>query len=748
MKPHFSASIILLLITGIVLLSRPAYAGSAGDGKPTVALVLSGGGARGFAQIGVIEELFEAGIEIDYIVGTSIGSIIGGLASCGYSPRQIDSIVTNADWKTLISFSEQKERSNLFLDQKSLYDRSIATVRFKNFKLVMPEAISVGTNFNSFLQKLIWNGIYKADGDFDNLKYPFRCVATDIVMGKSVSLGSGNLARAIRASAAIPLQFSPVRIDSMVLVDGGLMANIPIDAAREFSPDIIIAINTVSPLLEPDELNTPWNIADQVVSIMMMHFSERQLNQADILIQPEIFQHSNMDFTHLDTLIEQGRLAARKCMPIIRRAVNEFDGGNSSTVSSNNSQAINPKIENISKSESDNPIINNISVKNRSGERYPELSAWMTAKFAGEDYSEINIKRADEALLGYFRDKGLSFADISDRSFAMGGLEYSVTPGYIKSINIIGNEAVRDFMILRELNFKVGDPVRAEDIARAWDNLTATDLFSDVVISLDRNPYSGNVDVNINVKEAGTQMIRIGARADNEYNLRVGVDLVQENLFNVGARFTARLMLSDRLKDYSLNMQNPRILNSLMSYSLSGYYRHHLLYQYEEKRDYADAGFERLQTSELIQERYGAILSIGTQTERKGQLFADFRFERQRYFRLDSMRNPFYFLSTVRAGGIFDTEDHADFARSGRRLELSLETTLFHSQKSIGFSKATFKYRSNHTFGPHTFIPALCFGFADETLPLPEFYNMGGQDNFYGMRMHEDRGRQIAQASL
>ena len=280
--------------------------------RPRIALVLSGGGSRGIAQIGVLKAFEEAGIKVDYIVGTSIGAIVGGLYSVGYTARELDSILINADWDEIITVGRGREREDVFIDQKKIDDRSLLTLNFDDFQFVVPEAISFGTKFNAFLKKLIWNGLYKANGDFNRLKYPFRAVATDLARGETVSLKSGNLEQAIRASAAFPLQYSPVRLDSMVLVDGGLMANIPVYQALEFKPDIIITVQTTSPLLEPGELDKPWTIADQVVSIMMEKFNSDAAGLSSINILPDVGKHSNIDFDGLDSLVNIGYKAAKK----------------------------------------------------------------------------------------------------------------------------------------------------------------------------------------------------------------------------------------------------------------------------------------------------------------------------------------------------------------------------------------------------------------------------------------------------
>ncbi|MFA6572353.1 MAG: patatin-like phospholipase family protein, partial [Bacteroidota bacterium] len=291
--------------------------------RPKIALVLSGGGARGISQIGVLKELEKAGITIDYIVGTSIGSIIGGLYAIGYSATELDSVFCHTDWNDVFALSSEVDRNEYFLDQKQINDASILTLRFNRFKLVLPEAISSGTRFFSFLQKMVWDGIYQSSGNFNNLKYPFRSIATDLVKGETVSLKTGNLVTAIKASSTVPLRYTPVRIDSMILVDGGLMANVPVNAAREFEPDIIIAVNTISPLMSSEELRKPWNLADQVVSALMLHLNKISKQKADILILPDLNSFSNDDFSKTKELITEGENSAHKLLPEIFSLIND-----------------------------------------------------------------------------------------------------------------------------------------------------------------------------------------------------------------------------------------------------------------------------------------------------------------------------------------------------------------------------------------------------------------------------------------
>src|SRR3990172_4751625 len=149
--------------------------------RPKVAVVLSGGGARGVASIGVLKVLEQADIPIDLIVGTIIGSILGGLYSSGYSINQLEQMVDTTNWADVLSFSDEARRSDLFLDQKLAEDRSILTVRFQGFEPIVPQSLSTGQRLTNYLNLLVLQGIYHPNPSFDDLRIPFRAVTTDLV---------------------------------------------------------------------------------------------------------------------------------------------------------------------------------------------------------------------------------------------------------------------------------------------------------------------------------------------------------------------------------------------------------------------------------------------------------------------------------------------------------------------------------------------------------------------------------------
>ncbi|MDR0926972.1 MAG: patatin-like phospholipase family protein [Ignavibacteria bacterium] len=304
------------------------------NARPTIAVVLSGGGARGGAHIGMLKCLEDNGIAVDYVVGTSIGAIIGGLYCVGYSPMQIDSIFTSFNWDNLFSIRYQSDRADVYYDQKGIEDRSILTLRFNNFKFISPEAFSEGNILDDFFKSYVLNSDYYSTCDFDKLRYPFRAVATDLVSGKSVALRSGNLPKAMRASSTLPVNFAPVRIDDMILIDGGLMANIPVRFAKEFNPDIVIAIDATSPIHKANDINTTMKIADQAISITMNTFARHDATTADILITPFTDADADgsqyIDFSNISEQVELGYNATTAKLDEIRNKIAAINAPNHS----------------------------------------------------------------------------------------------------------------------------------------------------------------------------------------------------------------------------------------------------------------------------------------------------------------------------------------------------------------------------------------------------------------------------------
>jgi predicted acylesterase/phospholipase RssA/outer membrane translocation and assembly module TamA len=317
------ASLFLLLSIGAV---AGSFGGVTDSGKVRCkfALVLSGGGSRGLSQIGVLKALEEAHVRPDLIVGSSMGAIIGSLYAAGYSPDSILQIARSVHWNTIIANTAR--RKSLFVSQKSEPVNYLFELRLNDrLEPVPPSSISHGQVFYDLLAPLLAAPQFRAHEKFDSLPIPLRIVATDILSGRGVTFADGNIAEAVRASCGVPLAFSPVSKDSMLLMDGGLADNIPVDIAAEEHPGVILAIDVTSPLWKRGDLDNPVRLMDQVVSIGMKHQREAQRSKADLILTPELNGYYNTDFTRIDSLVRIGYECMRRNLDSLAKLLAAHD---------------------------------------------------------------------------------------------------------------------------------------------------------------------------------------------------------------------------------------------------------------------------------------------------------------------------------------------------------------------------------------------------------------------------------------
>jgi NTE family protein len=300
----------------VVALAGPVRAQSAGVCRTgRTALVLSGGGAKGLAHIGVIRALDSLGLRPDLVVGTSMGSIIGGLYASGYTGAQIDSITRAGPTDLFANRQPRTPRSWRPLVPLLTWEKGASGLALQSPAAREPDA-------NATLSEIFLRGNLIARGDFDSLSIPFRAVATDLTNREPVVLGRGDLAQAIRASIAVPLVFSPERIDGRVLTDGGIAANVPVAIARALGATRVIVSDVSGRLLNADELADPLKVADQLVSFLFAQ-SLDSIGPGDTYIKHDVEGFSTLDFSReaLDSLRAGGRrtadsaLATLNCLP-------------------------------------------------------------------------------------------------------------------------------------------------------------------------------------------------------------------------------------------------------------------------------------------------------------------------------------------------------------------------------------------------------------------------------------------------
>ena len=280
--------------------------------QPRICLVLSGGGARGMAHIGVLKVLENLKIPIDCIAGTSMGAIVGGLYASGMTAQQIDSTMRSVDWQE--AFRDAPPRRDLAFRRKQ--DDSNFLVRLplglKHGKILLPKGFIQGQKLQETLRQLTLP--FSNTTDFDQLPTPFRAVATDLETGNTVLLEKGDLAIAMRASMSAPGVFAPVELNGRLLVDGGLAENLPINVARAMHADILIVSDVSYPLQPRAALDSALSISNQMLAILVRKDSDRQrasLGPQDILIAPELGSATSTDFAAAKDVIVRGEEAAR-----------------------------------------------------------------------------------------------------------------------------------------------------------------------------------------------------------------------------------------------------------------------------------------------------------------------------------------------------------------------------------------------------------------------------------------------------
>lgn len=278
--------------------------------RKKVGVVLSGGGAKGVAHIKALKVIEEAGIPIDYVVGTSMGAIVGGLYSIGYTPAQLDSMVKKQNWTFLLS--DRIKRSALSLPDRERSEKFVVSLPFtKNPKDVVAGGFIKGQNLANLFSDLTMG--YHDSINFNKLPIPFACVAGNVVNGDQVVFHDGVLSTAMRASMAIPGVFTPVRIDSMVLVDGGIINNYPADVAKAMGADVIIGVDVQNALKPADKLNSAPDILGQIIDLTCQSNHEKNVELTDTYIRVNVDGYSSASFTPsaIDTLMQRGEEAAR-----------------------------------------------------------------------------------------------------------------------------------------------------------------------------------------------------------------------------------------------------------------------------------------------------------------------------------------------------------------------------------------------------------------------------------------------------
>ena len=765
--------------------------------EPVIGLALSGGGARGLSQIGVLKALKESGIQTDVIAGTSIGSIIGGVYASGYSVEEMDSIVVHTDWDQLLSINNSMERRELFVDQKIAEDRSLLTLRLDGLTPIIPTSFNEGLRLSNYLTLVCLSAPINTEGNFDDLLIKYRAICTNLVEGNLVVLSSGSLARAMRASSSVSFLLAPVAVDSLLLVDGGLVSNIPVSTTKTMGTDYVIAVNTTSDLRSEEELELPWNVADQTVSIPMKRLEEEELSKADYVLTPQIDNWSSSSYTNLDSLILEGYSYTKKHISEIKRQTDSilyaksglketwyknikrgkvlkdfekpyFEKYFASDSVSNlqlcsdlcglyktcrfDSLSVSIILDGDSTEIKFNYTLNSVIRKLEilsDGTISEEDGNKINKQLVGKPYEGKIIFDAIRNLIMDYKKRGYILFRLNSFVFdeESGTLTLNFSAGIISSINI--ESKTSKTVIEREFEIMEGKPLKYSELEDGLKNLRATGLFDDIGLKIEQE--GNHVNLLLSVTERVSRLINLGFLVNNVYNFQMGVDIRDVNFLESGNELGLFLFGGTSNGAYILDYTAYRILDTYYTYKLSAYYKFNDIQVYSNTTSSTGSTYTSDYQGDYKQIFYGAALSLGTQLEKFGKLIFSGKYQVDQVRNIiNNVVNPYKtYVVGLKIGAVVDNQNQYPYPEDGLLFNGFYETAQDVVGNSNGYIIASADLKYYFSLGSHSVLsPRIYAGFGDKTLPLSEQFSLGGQYSFFGAYENQYRGRQIFLASL
>jgi NTE family protein len=503
--------------------------------RPTIALVLSGGGAKGLSQIPTLALIDSLNIPIDYIVGTSMGSISGSMYAMGYSPEEIQKIAFEADWDMI--FSNNKNRKELYFFQKRDYDKYKVVFRLDGITPIAPIALTNGHSSYMHLSKL--SGINEIKNNFNDFLIPFRCNAVDLLSGNEIIFSKGSLAKALRASSSIPSIFSPIKDNKLLLADGGIINNFPIDIASQLGADMIIGVNVSFNKKHTDDIRTVFDVLSQ--SILLNGFKKRidNLYHTDILIEPDVSNESMLNFSKetMNQFYIKGRNAAYSKLDQLvklKESLN-IDIPIYTTLSS-----IKTNIFTIN----DIVITSNSNVTSINQFKKTSLPLKLTKNEFLDKLSKIRSSYKYINIHYQLLKNNNAYTLILSLD--------AVSKNFIDKVTIIGNDKLSTLFIKDILNIKSGDLL---DINLIRDNINQAynlDYFESIRYELEKN--EDRVDINFIIQESTYNKLKLSGTWNNYYKLigNIKLDLIT-NPFDK-FRLTNEVNIGSLLKENLINL--------------------------------------------------------------------------------------------------------------------------------------------------------------------------------------------------
>lgn len=538
--------LILSLLSTAWLQAVETADGIPDDSWPRVGLVLSGGGSRGHAHIGVLEALEAAGVPIYCIVGSSVGAVVGGLYASGYSPSELDSLMGKLGWQDMLL--DQPDRRFMYTGRKELSNRHLVQLRFDGLKPEWAKGLSTGQKISQLLADLVWRAPRQGLGDFDQLRCRFRAVATDLESGMRMELGEGDLAEAMRASMSVPILFQPVEWEDRLLVDGGIADNIPVQTARRLGAEIVIAVDVTSPLRARPALREAWEVADQVVSIMQVRDNLASRAGADVLIRPELPNILLSQDGDRELLLASGERSMRGAMGELFRLRETL--GRPGPEGANLPDRLpcdRLQVEGLG------PILEDLDPGQL---KSLELSA-TRGGYAMTGGADVTAEELVERLLAGLRRLGYTLVRLESMEEGAAGCRAVLDPGRLDELRITGLQRLHPSILKREFRPRVGHIFRVEDVDRAISRIYALGLFRWVTVSLLRE--EGRNVAHLKAREHPYPVLRAGLHYSSAQEGSGFAQLIWEGLMGRSLRGELTWIYGARRQEQRATLESDRI---------------------------------------------------------------------------------------------------------------------------------------------------------------------------------------------
>ncbi|MBT3252812.1 MAG: hypothetical protein HOF36_09810 [Candidatus Marinimicrobia bacterium] len=690
--------------------------------RPKIGLVLSGGGARGFAHIGTLKLLDSLNIPIDYIAGTSMGGIIGAFYSIGYDGVEIERLIRNMEWEHF--FSDDPPRELLPYYERKNDGRFQFEFEIKNGLPVPPDGLISGQKILLALSELTY--AYENVEHFDQLPIPYRCVTVDLLTGKEVVLDSGSLSKAIRSTMSIPTLFDPVEWGDSLLIDGGLLNNVPVDVVRDMGADVVITSNVGRSIRSRDELNTLLEILEQTIFIAEYNREEDNLPLSDLIITPELNKLNAADFRrkNVDDIIQEGNRAANAKRHDLEQLVREH-------------QLAMPSSQFASKKTPSQlyglQVMGNTTLPFN---YLYELSGLTPGDSITAEIVEDHLRsmRLSERVRDVTYSAYLNSTDGVNIKLHVVENEYPKIDGIV----IKGNHRLPFSYIYQKLDIHRGDEFNPRQIAERITQLYGLGVFKHIHYEIE--PLDSKfLKLTVVVEEQALDVVRLGLRYDNYFNLVGAIGVVHEHLFLPGLRLEAEYQFAG-LSKFESRLLYPLSFDGFMIYPLSK-----LSFQNISRSIYSTAG-EHLAIYEDQRRQLG--IGLGAHPQPSMVLEVDLSFEKTNInpevgqSGLSEWQDEFSYLNLYLG---IDDLDEVLVPNSGKRIEIEYQgslSSIWGSGKYTRFEISSDFYDENSSRDNIRFKSRIGVLEGSDSLFYKGFHTLG-PDDFVGLDYYELTGKRI-----